>query len=123
MVVVFPVPFIPTKTITYGSFSVCFFSAISRRSTIGVWKISKLHAYFVLYTDFQRGWGVTYWALTAPEVDLPPDRKPSARYDYLLIASPAGAYFSGGSAMKCRRLRSSSSTLNEVSTLRAGKLR
>jgi ketosteroid isomerase-like protein len=47
----------------------------------GVWKIAKLHAYFVLYTDFQRGWGVTFWALTTPEVDLPPDRKPSARYE------------------------------------------
>ena len=47
----------------------------------GVWKIAKLHAVFVLYTDFARGWGVTFWALTAPEVDLPPDRKPSARYE------------------------------------------
>ena len=47
----------------------------------GVWKISKLHAIFILYTDFARGWGQTFWALTAPEVDLPPDRKPSARYE------------------------------------------
>jgi ketosteroid isomerase-like protein len=51
------------------------------RKENGVWKIAKLHAYFVLYTDFRRGWGVTFWALTAPEVDLPPDRKPSARYE------------------------------------------
>ena len=51
------------------------------RKDNGVWKIAKLHAYFVLYTDFQRGWGVTFWALTTPEVDLPPDRKPSARYE------------------------------------------
>ena len=51
------------------------------RKESGVWKIAKLHAYFVLYTDFQRGWGVTFWALTAPEIDLPPDRKPSARYE------------------------------------------
>ena len=51
------------------------------RKENGVWKIAKLHAYFVLYTDFQRGWGVTFWALTTPEVDLPPDRKPSARYE------------------------------------------
>ena len=51
------------------------------RKEDGVWKISKLHAYFVLYTDFQRGWGATFWALTTPEVDLPPDRKPSARYE------------------------------------------
>jgi ketosteroid isomerase-like protein len=51
------------------------------RKENGLWKIAKLHAYFVLYTDFQRGWGVTFWALTAPEVDLPPDRKPSARYE------------------------------------------
>jgi ketosteroid isomerase-like protein len=51
------------------------------RKESGVWKIAKLHAYFVLYTDFQRGWGVTFWALTTPEVDLPPDRKPSARYE------------------------------------------
>jgi len=51
------------------------------RKENGVWKISKLHAIFVLYTDFARGWGQTFWALTTPEVDLPPDRKPSARYE------------------------------------------
>jgi hypothetical protein len=51
------------------------------RKENGVWKISKLHAYFVLYTDFRRGWGVTFWQLTAPEVILPPDRPPSARYE------------------------------------------
>ena len=51
------------------------------RKVDGVWKITKLHAYFVMYTDFARGWGTTFWALTAPEVDLPPDRKPSARYE------------------------------------------
>ena len=51
------------------------------RKDAGVWKISKLHAVFILYTDFSRGWGVTFWALTTPEVDLPPDRKPSARYE------------------------------------------
>ncbi|MEY4761906.1 MAG: hypothetical protein RLZZ200_1762 [Pseudomonadota bacterium] len=51
------------------------------RKENGVWKIKKLHAYFVLYTDFSRGWGVTFWALTAPEVDMPPDRKPSGRYE------------------------------------------
>jgi ketosteroid isomerase-like protein len=51
------------------------------RKESGVWKISKLHAQFVLYTDFQRGWGETFWANTTPEVDLPPDRKPSARYE------------------------------------------
>jgi ketosteroid isomerase-like protein len=51
------------------------------RKENGVWKIAKLHAYFVLYTDFQRGWGVTFWANTTPEIDLPPDRKPSARYE------------------------------------------
>lgn len=51
------------------------------RKENGVWKISKLHAYFVLYTDFTRGWGTTFWALTAPEIDLPPDRKPSGRYE------------------------------------------
>jgi len=51
------------------------------RKENGVWKIAKLHAYFVLYTDFRRGWGVTFWANTTPEVDLPPDRKPSARYE------------------------------------------
>lgn len=51
------------------------------RKENGVWKIAKLHAYFVFYTDFQRGWGVTFWALTAPEIDMPPDRKPAARYE------------------------------------------
>jgi ketosteroid isomerase-like protein len=51
------------------------------RKDNGVWKISKLHAQFVLYTDFKRGWGETFWANTTPEVDLPPDRKPSARYE------------------------------------------
>ena len=51
------------------------------RKENGTWKISKLHAQFILYTDFQRGWGETFWANTTPEVDLPPDRKPSARYE------------------------------------------
>jgi ketosteroid isomerase-like protein len=51
------------------------------RKENGVWKISYLHAVFILYTDFQRGWGVTFWALTAPEVAMPPDRKPTARYE------------------------------------------
>ena len=51
------------------------------RKENGVWKITKLHAYFVLYTDFSRGWGVTFWALTAPELDMPPDRKPTGRYE------------------------------------------
>jgi ketosteroid isomerase-like protein len=51
------------------------------RKENGVWKISNLHAVFILYTDFTRGWGETFWALTAPEVALPPDRKPSARYE------------------------------------------
>lgn len=51
------------------------------RKENGVWKIAKLHAYFIFYTDFRRGWGETFWALTAPELDMPPDRKPSARYE------------------------------------------
>ncbi len=51
------------------------------RKENGVWKISNLHAVFIMYTDFERGWGTTFNALTAPEVDMPPDRKPSARYE------------------------------------------
>ena len=51
------------------------------RKENGIWKISNLHAVFILYTDFARGWGVTFWALTAPEVAMPPDRKPTARYE------------------------------------------
>ena len=51
------------------------------RKENGVWKISNLHAVFIMYTDFESGWGTTFNALTAPEVDMPPDRKPSARYE------------------------------------------
>ena len=47
----------------------------------GVWKIAKLHAYFIMYTDLANGWANLAWANTRPEVDLPPDLPPTVVYD------------------------------------------
>ena len=46
-----------------------------------VWKISKLHAYFIMYTTMDRGWESFGWANTRPEKDLPPDLPPTVVYD------------------------------------------
>jgi ketosteroid isomerase-like protein len=51
------------------------------RKVDGKWMISKLHAWFVFYTDFDRGWGESAWPITRPEADLPPDRPPTRVYD------------------------------------------
>lgn len=51
------------------------------RKVDGRWMISKLHAWFVMYTDFDQGWGVRAWPITRPEAALPPDRPPTVVYD------------------------------------------
>jgi hypothetical protein len=51
------------------------------RKVDGKWMISKLHAYFVMYTDLAQGWGVRAWPNTRPEKDLPPDLPPTVVYD------------------------------------------
>lgn len=47
----------------------------------GVWKISKLHSYFIMYTNWSEGWGQMGWPNTRPEEELPPDRPPTVVYD------------------------------------------
>lgn len=51
------------------------------RKENGVWMISKLHAYFIMYTTLEKGWGVDALPNTRPEKDLPPDRPPTVVYD------------------------------------------
>ena len=51
------------------------------RKVNGKWMISKLHAWFVMYTDLAQGWGVRAWPNSRPEKDLPPDRPPTLVYD------------------------------------------
>lgn len=51
------------------------------RKVDGKWMISKLHAWFVMYTDLAQGWGVRAWPISRPEKDLPPDRPPTLVYD------------------------------------------
>lgn len=47
----------------------------------GIWKISKLHAYFIMYTMFDQGWETLAWPNTRPEEVLPPDLPPTVVYD------------------------------------------
>jgi hypothetical protein len=47
----------------------------------GVWKISKLYAYFNMYTPYADGWGKTAMPNTKPEKRLPPDRPPTRVYE------------------------------------------
>ena len=47
----------------------------------GHWKIAKLHAWFIMYCDFLKGWQSEPLPITRPEKDLPPDRPPSVVYD------------------------------------------
>ena len=47
----------------------------------GVWKIKHLHAYFVMYTPYEKGWGVEALPNTQPEKDLPPDEPPSVPHE------------------------------------------
>ena len=51
------------------------------RKVGGKWMISKLHAWFVFYTELERGWGVRAWPNSRPEKTLPPDRPPTLTYD------------------------------------------
>lgn len=47
----------------------------------GVWKIAKLHAYFIMYTMLDEGWETRAWPNTRPEEVLPPDLPPTVVYD------------------------------------------
>jgi hypothetical protein len=47
----------------------------------GVWKISKLYAYFNMYSPYADGWGKTAMPNTKPEKRLPPDRPPTLVYE------------------------------------------
>jgi SnoaL-like domain len=51
------------------------------RKVGGKWVISKLHAWFVFYTELEKGWGVRAWPISRPERTLPPDRPPTLTYD------------------------------------------
>lgn len=46
------------------------------------WKISKLHAYFIMYSDLSKGgWAKNVMENTRPEAELPPDQPPTVVYD------------------------------------------
>ncbi len=47
----------------------------------GKWKISRLHAYFIMYTTMDKGWHQFPMPNTRPEKALPPDRPPTVVYD------------------------------------------
>jgi hypothetical protein len=47
----------------------------------GVWKISKLYAYFNMYTPYADGWGRKALPNTRLEKNLPPDRPPTRVYE------------------------------------------
>jgi hypothetical protein len=51
------------------------------RKVNGKWMIAKLHAYFEMYTDLEKGWQVRAWPNTRPEKSLPPDLPPTTVYD------------------------------------------
>jgi hypothetical protein len=51
------------------------------RKVDGRWMISRLHAYFIMYTDLEKGWGEMGWPNTRPEKSLPPDLPPTVVYD------------------------------------------
>lgn len=46
----------------------------------GVWKIRALHAYFRMYTPYEKGWAEAAQPNTHPEAALPPDRPPTVLY-------------------------------------------
>jgi hypothetical protein len=67
----------------YGASSVfgdCIYENEYRKVN-GVWQISKLHAYFVMYTDLANGWGVRATPNTRPDKNVPPDLPPTVVYD------------------------------------------
>jgi len=49
------------------------------RKEQGVWKISRLHAYNIMYADYAKGWGASalagFWPGQAPQPDRPPTTK------------------------------------------------
>jgi len=47
----------------------------------GIWKIAKLHAWFIMYSTLEKGWGVQAMPNTRPEKALPPDLPPTLTYD------------------------------------------
>ena len=47
----------------------------------GVWKISRLYAYFNMYTPYSKGWSEMAMPNTNPETALPPDRPPTVKYE------------------------------------------
>jgi hypothetical protein len=51
------------------------------RKVNGKWMISKLHPWFVFYTELEKGWGVRAWPISRPEKTLPPDLPPTVVYD------------------------------------------
>jgi hypothetical protein len=51
------------------------------RKESGVWKISKLHAYFEMYSTLEQGWEKFATPNTHPEKSLPPDLPPTTVYD------------------------------------------
>ncbi|MCP5145218.1 MAG: nuclear transport factor 2 family protein [Gammaproteobacteria bacterium] len=51
------------------------------RKENGVWKISRLHAYFIMYSDLAQGWDKVATRNTRPEQYLPPDLPPTLVYD------------------------------------------
>jgi hypothetical protein len=76
----------------YGAVSVfgdCIYENEYRKVN-GKWMIQKLHAYFEMYTDLDKGWGIRAWPNTRPEKELPPDLPPTTVYDMYpgVITSP-----------------------------------
>jgi hypothetical protein len=51
------------------------------RKVNGVWRIAKLHAYFVMYSNLEQGWAQFAQPNTRPEKTLPPDLPPTTVYD------------------------------------------
>jgi len=47
----------------------------------GVWKIDHLHAYFVMYTPYDKGWGVEAQPNTKPGDRIEPDAPPSVPHE------------------------------------------
>jgi hypothetical protein len=51
------------------------------RKENGIWKITRLHAYFEMYSTLEQGWSDFAMPNTHPEKALPPDLPPSTVYD------------------------------------------
>ena len=51
------------------------------RKVNGLWRIAKLHAYFVMYSNLEQGWGQFAQPNTHPEKTLPPDLPPTTVYE------------------------------------------